>query len=77
MPKNIASPTLRKGSTGTQVGYLQQNLNFVLGIKLDVDKDFGGATANAVKQFQKKCGLVPDGVYGNKTYNEMKNKCTK
>ena len=71
-PKNIATPTLRKGSTGKQVGYLQQDLNYILDIKLDVDKDFGGATANAVKQFQKKYGLTVDGIYGNDSYTQLK-----
>ena len=71
-PNNVATPTLRKGSTSKQVGYLQQDLNYILGIKLDVDKDFGGATANAVKQFQNKYGLTVDGVYGEKTYKKMK-----
>ena len=71
-PVDVATPTLRKGSTSKQVGYLQQDLNYILGIKLDVDKDFGGATANAVKQFQNKYGLTVDGVYGEKTYKKMK-----
>ena len=63
---------LRKGSKGTQVKYLQQDLNYILNIKLDVDGDFGGATANALKQFQKKYGLEVDGVYGEKSYAKMK-----
>ena len=67
----VAQPLLRKGSNGTQVKYLQQDLNFILGVKLDVDGVFGGATANALKQFQKKYGLEVDGVYGNASFAQM------
>ena len=67
----VAQPLLRKGSNGTQVKYLQQDLNFILGVKLDVDGIFGGATANALKQFQKKYGLVVDGVYGKSSFAQM------
>lgn len=68
---SVAQPMLRKGSKGTQVKYLQQDLNFILGVKLDVDGIFGGATANALKQFQKKYGLEVDGVYGNASFSQM------
>lgn len=70
----LAKPTLEKGDNGTQVNYLQQDLNYVLGTKLTVDGDFGPATYNAVKTFQKKCGLEVDGVYGPKSYTMMRNK---
>ena len=46
--------------------------NYILNIKLDVDGDFGGATANALKQFQKKYSLEVDGVYGENSYEKMK-----
>ena len=71
-PSNIAKPMLRKGSKGTQVKYLQKDLNYILNIKLDVDGDFGGATANALKQFQKKYSLEVDGVYGGESHEKMK-----
>ena len=67
----VAKPMLRKGSKGTQVKYLQQDLNYILNIKLDVDGIFGGATANALKQFQKKYGLEVDGVYGKSSFAQM------
>lgn len=70
-PSNIAQPMLRNGSKGTQVKYLQQDLNFILGTKLKVDGIFGGATANALKQFQKKYGLEVDGVYGKASFAQM------
>ena len=71
-----ASPNLKKGSTGKQVGYLQKDLNY-LGFKgkngksLTVDEDFGTNTEYAVRAFQKKHGLVVDGIYGSKSKAKM------
>ena len=59
-----SSPNLRKGSTGTHVRYLQQDLNCVMGCNLDVDGDFGAKTLDALKSFQKKYCLTVDGIYG-------------
>lgn len=72
-----ATPNLKKGSTGTQVKYLQQDLNY-LGYKgkdgksLTVDGGFGANTEYALQSFQKKYGLVVDGIYGNKSQAKMK-----
>ena len=72
-----ASPNLKKGNTGKQVGYLQKDLNY-LGFKgkngksLTVDEDFGTNTEYAVRAFQKKHGLVVDGIYGSKSKAKMK-----
>lgn len=73
VPKN----TLKKGSKGTKVGQLQKCLNY-LGIKdddgkkLEIDKSFGNATYEAMKNFQKKYGLEVDGSYGPASYEKMK-----
>lgn len=73
----VAKPTIQNKSTGTQVKYLQQNLNY-LGFKgangkeLTVDGDSGTNTVCAIKQFQKKYGLSVDGIYGQKSYDKMK-----
>ena len=67
----IAKPTLRNGSKGMQVYYLQQDLNY-LGEKLSEDGDFGPLTDKAVRNFQKKYKLVVDGWYGPKSYNKMR-----
>ena len=67
----IAKPTLRNGSKGTQVKYLQQDLNY-LGFKgadgkqLTVDSVIGNNVIYALKQFQIKYKLSIDGVYGDK-----------
>lgn len=68
----IAKPTLKRGSTGVQVEYLQKFLNWYLGIKLKVDRDFGTATEEALEKFQVAEGLVKDGVYGTKSYANAK-----
>lgn len=72
-----ASPNLKKGSKGTQVGYLQKDLNYLNfkgkdGKKLTVDKEFGANTEYALKAFQKKYGLTVDGIYGSKSQAKIK-----
>ena len=73
----VAQPTIKKGSKGTQVKYLQQDLNYLGfkgadGNKLAVDGSGGSNVDYAIKKFQKKYGLEVDGSYGNNSYNKMK-----
>lgn len=70
----IAKPTLKKGCKGAEVSILQHNLNTVLGIKLDVDGDFGKNTDKAVRKFQNDYigAKEADGIYGPKSYAKMK-----
>ena len=75
--ETVAQPTLRKGSTGSEVKKLQANLNKLEitdadGEALDKDGIFGTCTREAVKKFQKKYGLTQDGVYGKNSYKKMK-----
>ena len=67
----IAKPTLKIGSRGMQVDFLQKNLN-ALGSDLDVDGQFGPLTYQSVRMFQKKYNLVVDGIYGPKSYAKMR-----
>ena len=73
----VAKPTIKNGSKGTQVKYLQQDLNY-LGFKgadckkLTVDGIVGQNVVYAIKQFQKKYKLTVDGIYGNNSYSKMK-----
>ena len=74
----VAEPTLRKGSTGSEVKKLQSNLNSVgctdsHNNVLKLDGEFGACTKEALKLFQKKNKLETDGVYGEKSYTVMKN----
>jgi len=66
----VARPTLRIGSRGLQVYYLQKDLNY-LGYDLDEDGIFGSMTYRAVKQFQNHHKLDVDGIYGPITYRKM------
>ena len=58
-------PVLKKGSTGEWVKKMQK----VLGAAQD--GDFGPGTEKAVKAWQEKNGLTPDGVVGPKTLAKM------
>ncbi len=67
-------PTIRKGSKGESVELLQKAL-----LKLDydlgpcgVDGDFGSATKDAVKRYQRDRGLSVDGICGPQTWQALK-----
>lgn len=68
----VATPTLKKGSAGTNVKTLQKNLNKAINSGLTVDGIFGNDTTVSVKKFQKKYGLTVDGIYGSGTAAKMK-----
>ena len=59
-----------KGQTGSDVKALQTMLNQV-GYKLETDGSFGPKTEAAVKDFQKKQGIVVDGKVGNQTMSVL------
>lgn len=63
---------LAKGDRGTQVGRLQAYLNWCLGLNLTVDNGFGDKTEAAVKAFQKKYALTPDGQFGSASLAKAK-----
>ena len=63
-------PTLRLGSKGDDVKYLQNLLNYY-GYTVTVDGIFGKKTEAAVKQFQKSRKLKVDGIVGQKTWNAL------
>lgn len=66
-------PTLKKGMKSSCVGTLQKALRthgeFLKynGKPTTINNDFGPATKDAVKKFQKKKKLVVDGIVGSKT----------
>lgn len=64
--------TLRKTMFGANVTFLQEDLNKVANYKLDEDGTFGNLTEKAVIDFQKKHGLVADGIAGSKTLAKLK-----
>lgn len=61
-------PTLSKvGSTGSEVRNIQSVLKKLGYYKGTVDGIYGSQTKNAVRTFQRDCGLTQDGVCGSKT----------
>lgn len=62
----IARPTLRIGSTGSQVTLVQRVLD-----ARPLDGDFGNITAEAVIVFQTGCDLEADGVVGPITWDAL------
>lgn len=62
--------TLRLGSDGALVSFLQTALNR-WGASLAVDGRFGSATQAAVRRFQRAYGLTPDGVVGRSTHRAL------
>jgi peptidoglycan hydrolase-like protein with peptidoglycan-binding domain len=55
-------PTLRRGSRGELVKEIQASVG------VDPDGDFGAITEAAVREFQRRHGLVPDGIVGPRTW---------
>ena len=60
---------LKNGSTGSDVGVIQNNLKMLGYDPLVIDCEFGENTTNAVKEFQGANGLVSDGIVGDYTWN--------
>lgn len=63
--------TLRFGSRGAQVEYLQLALQRAGYRDLALDGIFGARTRDAVRDFQQRNGLFPDGVVGRLTWNRL------
>lgn len=59
--------TLKKGSVGESVKWLQQSLNKINNYGLIIDGSFGNATLQAVLDFQDRYGLETDGSVGQLT----------
>ncbi len=62
---------LRFGSRGTWVAYLQLALVRAGYTNLSTDGVFGARTLDAVRDFQQKNGLSPDGVVGRRTWGKL------
>ena len=70
-PYKEPTKTLKKGSKGEGVKWIQYRLNH-FGYGLAVDGDFGSKTLAAVKDFQSKKGLTVDGIVGKLTRAALK-----
>jgi cell wall-associated NlpC family hydrolase len=70
---NVASASnfYEEGDQGQEIVLIQQRL-LSLGYEIgSADGDFGSATENAVKAYQKDQGLTPDGVVGPTTFKAL------
>ncbi len=65
------SQTLKRGSTGKRVEYLQRNLNGIGCSCGPVDGIYGSTTEATVKRFQFMNGLATDGVAGSRTIKSL------
>lgn len=70
-PYPIPDGILGSGSAGDAVKWVQVCLNELMDAGITVDGIYGNQTVTAVKAFQKKYGLTPDGMVGTKTCNKM------
>lgn len=64
--------TLRSGSKGDTVRWLQVALNNTISSDLDVDGHYGAKTKAAVQRFQSQNGLTSDGIFGPASLSKMK-----
>ena len=71
LPAQAASGTLRRGSRGTAVTQLQTALKELGLYTIKVDGIYGRGTVAAVKSYQRKNGLVADGIAGPKTLGKL------
>ncbi len=71
VPAVLEVISLRSGSRGEDVRLAQERLKKWGYYKGNADGIFGKNTFNAVKSFQKKNGLLVDGIIGDKTSKAM------
>ena len=64
---DVPQPTIRLGSTGTEVKELQMACKFWGWYPYTVDGSCGPRTVDAIKRMQAALKQVQDGVYGTKT----------
>ena len=68
-----AGTIIPKGSTGTQVKYLQQALIGLGYLSGSADGKYGSITTEAVREYQSAYGLSADGSAGPKTMTSLRN----
>jgi lysozyme family protein/peptidoglycan hydrolase-like protein with peptidoglycan-binding domain len=74
-PEGVTPPVVAPSplnAEGEGVTWLQDVLNYILGARLRVDGSYGRMTSTAVRSFQVKAGLAPDGLAGPETVAALK-----
>ena len=66
-PRPNGTSTIKSGSQGDDVRWLQSALNKAMNAELTVDGSFGNGTESKVIEFQSRCGLSADGQVGPAT----------
>ena len=69
--RHLGDRPLRAGSTGSDVRALQRLLSQV-GIKVEVDGEFGASTTAAVKRFQRAAHIEASGIVGPRTVRALR-----
>ncbi len=69
--QSVEAVSYRRGSSGTVVTEIQRRLSDWGYYSGAVDGIYGSGTEKAVKKFQQKNGLTPDGVAGRKTLEAL------
>ena len=67
---SFAAGAYRVGDQGEEIEEIQGKL-VLLGYDVMADGTFGVATADAIKEFQKSCGIKADGLIGPATYSAL------
>ncbi len=67
---SYAEEHFRVGDQGTEISEIQDRL-VLLGYDVIADGAFGPATAEAIKEFQKSCGITANGLIGPATYSAL------
>jgi peptidoglycan hydrolase-like protein with peptidoglycan-binding domain len=67
----VQSTFMQFGSQGTDVLNLQLALSYLGYIVGPLDGIYGEETQNAVRNFQRDEGLIPDGIAGEQTYSAL------
>lgn len=70
-PNNTSKPTLRNGSTGSAVKYLQSVISKKAGGRITVDGIFGDQTERRVRDLQTLFHIGVDGIVGPKTWGAV------
>lgn len=70
-PKPASRPVLKRGSRGASVGSLQVFLKKTGDYTGAVDNSFGPGTDAAVRSYQRRVGLTPDGSVGPATWGAI------